>query len=200
MILKILTNFTIKLLILNIILLTCALTLYFSISNDCYKILMIINCCISLYIEFLYFWFYYKLFNNNLFGIKIFKITYIHIWTLTIQLVFSIIFILKIPIKDIITYLLLLIICILILLYELYIMIYYIMDYSYNNIQLNQVTVQNYGSIQNTIPYQNKFCAICYIDFENEDNIAKLTCNHTFHEECIKEWFKYKQICPYCNK
>ena len=50
----------------------------------------------------------------------------------------------------------------------------------------------------------NKTCGICTIDFtdeeiQNRNNINILKCSHVFHTECIVEWYKVKQNCPYCR-
>lgn len=48
----------------------------------------------------------------------------------------------------------------------------------------------------------NDECPICleHIDFENLENVYVLTCNHTYHNSCILEWFnRSKQYqCPLC--
>ena len=46
----------------------------------------------------------------------------------------------------------------------------------------------------------NLSCVICLNDFENEQLICILPCNHTYHTTCIIEWIGYdKQKCPICN-
>lgn len=42
-------------------------------------------------------------------------------------------------------------------------------------------------------------CVICSSDFEIEEKLIKLTCNHLFHSKCISEWVKYKSECPICR-
>ncbi len=32
-----------------------------------------------------------------------------------------------------------------------------------------------------------------------EQNVENLLCNHFFHKECIKSWFKIKTTCPNCR-
>jgi len=46
-----------------------------------------------------------------------------------------------------------------------------------------------------------KECAICMIDFTDDDEIVPLPCNkaHVFHEECIAQWLKQKTTCPLCR-
>lgn len=44
-------------------------------------------------------------------------------------------------------------------------------------------------------------CAICLVDFEENDRVLTLECNHIFHESCAKEWlFKSTSSCPNCRK
>jgi hypothetical protein len=31
-------------------------------------------------------------------------------------------------------------------------------------------------------------CTICLADFEQEDLVARMSCRHTFHKECIRDW------------
>lgn len=46
-----------------------------------------------------------------------------------------------------------------------------------------------------------KTCGVCFEDFVFNDckTYCKLNCNHFFHSECITEWRKYKNQCPYCR-
>lgn len=45
-------------------------------------------------------------------------------------------------------------------------------------------------------------CAVCLYDFENDDEIRRLTnCRHIFHKECLDRWIMdYSQMtCPLCR-
>lgn len=39
----------------------------------------------------------------------------------------------------------------------------------------------------------------CIICIKSLDNKYTLSCNHSFHEECIKQWKKYNKSCPVCR-
>jgi hypothetical protein len=56
-----------------------------------------------------------------------------------------------------------------------------------------------YNSINNDLKEKNKGCSICLTDFEEEDDISIINCNHLFHNNCIEEWTKYKKDCPICR-
>ena len=43
-------------------------------------------------------------------------------------------------------------------------------------------------------------CSICLVDFQNEDDVALLNCNHLFHKTCIDEWCARKPDCPNCRE
>ena len=45
-------------------------------------------------------------------------------------------------------------------------------------------------------------CAICLVDFEENDRVLTLECNHVFHESCAKEWLFKSSFpsCPNCRK
>ena len=47
--------------------------------------------------------------------------------------------------------------------------------------------------------YEDKNCQICMIGLEEGDRIGDLSCFHSFHSDCLKEWIKRKNTCPLCN-
>ncbi|XP_045187016.2 uncharacterized protein LOC123544923 [Mercenaria mercenaria] len=55
-------------------------------------------------------------------------------------------------------------------------------DVSYTNISSNGQT--------------NRVCSIC---FSTLDVGKALPCTHTFHEECLRQWFQVRIVCPTCN-
>lgn len=42
-------------------------------------------------------------------------------------------------------------------------------------------------------------CSICCIQYIDDDDIKTLQCLHTFHKNCIDEWFQKKSTCPDCK-
>ncbi|KAL6231100.1 hypothetical protein BDW75DRAFT_248118 [Aspergillus navahoensis] len=43
-------------------------------------------------------------------------------------------------------------------------------------------------------------CAICMEDFDDDDSIRALTCDHIFHASCLDPWFTKRQArCPLCK-
>lgn len=42
-------------------------------------------------------------------------------------------------------------------------------------------------------------CAICTSEFEVDENVTFLNCDHVLHTECINEWVMYKSECPICR-
>ena len=48
---------------------------------------------------------------------------------------------------------------------------------------------------------QSKECAICFVEFKEDDMITPLSCDikHYFHTECIERWIKVKNECPLCR-
>jgi len=41
-------------------------------------------------------------------------------------------------------------------------------------------------------------CSICFEEISDEEQ-SVLKCDHTFHKECIDEWFKKSHRCPLCR-
>ena len=42
-------------------------------------------------------------------------------------------------------------------------------------------------------------CVICY-NTEDENYVTTLSCTHSFHTECLRDWFKKTIACPCCRK
>ncbi|KAL3086352.1 hypothetical protein niasHT_033470 [Heterodera trifolii] len=42
-------------------------------------------------------------------------------------------------------------------------------------------------------------CPICLAKFEVGDEFPELQCKHKFHTECIGQWLKMQNTCPYCR-
>lgn len=47
---------------------------------------------------------------------------------------------------------------------------------------------------------QNDSCTICMEDFESDEAVEQLRCNHNFHPGCIREWLMEKITCPVCRQ
>eukprot|EP00826_Nyctotherus_ovalis_P033664 TRINITY_DN2739_c0_g2_i2.p1 TRINITY_DN2739_c0_g2~~TRINITY_DN2739_c0_g2_i2.p1 ORF type:complete len:194 (-),score=40.93 TRINITY_DN2739_c0_g2_i2:62-643(-) len=61
---------------------------------------------------------------------------------------------------------------------------------------------ENYNQSLNK--FNQSLCAICLIDFVNDDKVRKLPlCSHIFHSKCIDMWINSKTEkaihCPLCN-
>ena len=47
---------------------------------------------------------------------------------------------------------------------------------------------------------ENNFCVICQDDIKvNEDIIREIKCSHSFHIDCIDNWFSENKKCPTCK-
>ena len=43
-------------------------------------------------------------------------------------------------------------------------------------------------------------CSICYSPILNNESGIITPCGHTFHIDCLKEWMKESELCPYCRQ
>jgi len=47
---------------------------------------------------------------------------------------------------------------------------------------------------------KTKECTVCQEDYQNEDSILHLPCEHNFHKACVTEWLLRHNSCPICRK
>ncbi len=52
---------------------------------------------------------------------------------------------------------------------------------------------------QKKITESGETCPICLIDFEIDDAVVGLDCEHMFHRLCIRPWLESKPTCPICR-
>ncbi|CAD8085156.1 unnamed protein product [Paramecium sonneborni] len=45
----------------------------------------------------------------------------------------------------------------------------------------------------------NKKCSICFNEFQKDELIMQLPCQHIFHEHCCKSWLVNSRKCPNCR-
>lgn len=45
----------------------------------------------------------------------------------------------------------------------------------------------------------DKDCGICLQEYDPNDKVRKLKCNHYFHDGCITEWLITNKVCPLCR-
>ncbi|CAL5214468.1 unnamed protein product [Lathyrus oleraceus] len=41
-------------------------------------------------------------------------------------------------------------------------------------------------------------CRVCLSEFKEGDTVRNLNCEHTFHKDCLDEWFLQDQYCATC--
>uniref|UniRef100_A0A915HWT2 RING-type E3 ubiquitin transferase n=1 Tax=Romanomermis culicivorax TaxID=13658 RepID=A0A915HWT2_ROMCU len=42
-------------------------------------------------------------------------------------------------------------------------------------------------------------CPVCLSEFENDEHVRYLPCNHWFHVDCIDRWLSTNKKCPVCR-
>lgn len=58
-------------------------------------------------------------------------------------------------------------------------------------------TINQYLTIPNA---EDALCSICLSEYENDEIICKLWCQHHFHHECCAEWLALNSKCPLCKR
>ncbi|CUV04137.1 unnamed protein product [Cryptosporidium hominis] len=72
-----------------------------------------------------------------------------------------------------------------------------------NNEIVNKITQKSYyyGEGNETCSSSDDapLCTVCLSEVNEGDFVVRLDCQHIFHHQCIKEWFKMSVICPLCK-
>lgn len=63
-----------------------------------------------------------------------------------------------------------------------------------NHTELEQEAIK-----EQELAKEKSFCAICMDDIEMNEVVTRLECPHRFHNHCLHDWIKVKQICPVCK-
>ncbi|KAF5189252.1 E3 ubiquitin ligase big brother-related [Thalictrum thalictroides] len=42
-------------------------------------------------------------------------------------------------------------------------------------------------------------CVICQFEYEEDEPVVALGCQHAYHSECISKWLEINKVCPICN-
>ena len=42
-------------------------------------------------------------------------------------------------------------------------------------------------------------CSICLCDYDEDDEVVVLPCQHLFHDDCLNQWIANHYKCPLCN-
>lgn len=42
-------------------------------------------------------------------------------------------------------------------------------------------------------------CLVCQENYEREESLRRLPCNHLFHAECVDQWLRSSDKCPFCR-
>ncbi|KAK4871733.1 hypothetical protein RN001_015857 [Aquatica leii] len=52
--------------------------------------------------------------------------------------------------------------------------------------------------LSNQFDFTDK-CIVCMINFQLNDKLRKLKCNHKFHRICVDKWLVKSHVCPLCR-
>tara|TARA_B100001094_G_scaffold315390_1_gene355335 strand:+ start:1406 stop:1822 length:417 start_codon:yes stop_codon:yes gene_type:complete len=47
--------------------------------------------------------------------------------------------------------------------------------------------------------HHDKECTICLEEYQENDELYQLQCDHYYHKECINDWLLKHQTCPLCR-
>lgn len=58
---------------------------------------------------------------------------------------------------------------------------------------------RKYTSMKTDETVEAEPCCICQEEYNDGEEIGTLDCGHDFHNGCIKQWLKHKNLCPICK-
>ncbi|CAN0298105.1 unnamed protein product [Pylaiella littoralis] len=62
--------------------------------------------------------------------------------------------------------------------------------------EIEKLPTVKFGEMQNM---QDESCPICLVDYEAEDELRNLPCDHAFHKPCADSWLAVNASCPNCR-
>lgn len=66
---------------------------------------------------------------------------------------------------------------------------------------LEKIPTMKYLKLEQKIKNMNSKCTVCQDDFNEQDNVRVLPCEHIYHLDCIDDWLKiHSYKCPCCRK
>jgi len=66
---------------------------------------------------------------------------------------------------------------------------------------LEKIPISKYADLEDKIKNMNVSCTVCQDDFNTEDKVRVLPCEHLYHPDCIDDWLKeHSYKCPCCRK
>ena len=66
---------------------------------------------------------------------------------------------------------------------------------------LEKIPICKYENLEDKIKKMNISCTVCQEDFNTEDSVRLLPCEHIYHPDCIDDWLKeHSYKCPCCRK
>jgi len=69
-----------------------------------------------------------------------------------------------------------------------------------NKEQLEQLPTHVFYEWENSMGiHMLQSCGICLSEYERDDVLKNLTCQHSFHSTCADQWLSINRICPVCR-
>nr|XP_016459586.1 PREDICTED: protein Ycf2-like [Nicotiana tabacum] len=64
-----------------------------------------------------------------------------------------------------------------------------------------EVEISTYNALAMDIDdeEEQETCAICLLEYKDEDIVGTLQCGHEFHAGCVQKWLLQKNACPFCR-
>ena len=70
----------------------------------------------------------------------------------------------------------------------------------YNIKKIQILKIKSNDDLLSDLLDNNRECSICLEEYNQNDKVANLNCNHNYHWECIKIWLKENNTCPICRE
>jgi len=65
--------------------------------------------------------------------------------------------------------------------------------------EIKEITIEKYSASLSIEMNDPGMCSICIKDFQQNEELGRLKCEHRFHVKCVDFWLAVLAACPNCK-
>jgi len=67
-------------------------------------------------------------------------------------------------------------------------------------IDVEMIPLRKFSSVHDSVSTEDAICPICLEEYQEEDGLRILGCEHHAHQVCMDTWLQEKPVCPLCQQ